>query len=285
MKHSGIATEMSKKRLSLLINNLKVIDLVFELVDARCPLSTRSSVVERLIAGKRQLIVLNKADLADPAATKQWLFHFKQEGKASLAVDSRRGDGFRNVWEDLNHYAEELSQTLQKKGRRARELRTAVLGIPNVGKSTFLNKIVGRRSAATGNRPGITKGPQWIHLQGSLLILDTPGVLPPQLKHEEAVFKLAAIGALDKRKYNSENVGEKLIKFLEARYPGSFSGYFGIPPDALSLEILAQKKKFLLPNGLFDLHRAANFLLDSFQNGKFGSFTLELPNEKCSLTT
>ncbi|MDH7576791.1 MAG: ribosome biogenesis GTPase YlqF [Bacillota bacterium] len=274
----GTRTRSSQKPRNLLNNTLKITDLVFELVDARCPLSSRSPLVKKLIAGKRQLLILNKADLADPVATKQWLLYFQREGRASLAVDSRKGEGFQEVWEYLNQSASELIQILQKKGCLPRELRTAVIGVPNVGKSTFLNKIIGRRSAATGDRPGVTKGPQWVHLHGKISILDTPGVLPPQLKDEEVVFKLAATGVLDKKTYNLEKISEKLIKFLEVREPGSLSGYLDVPPGSLSLQTLALKKKFLLPDGLADLHRAAGFLLHSFQGGKFGSFTLELPD-------
>lgn len=273
-----MSTGVPKRQVRLLLNSLKIVDLVFEIVDARCPRSTRSPLVERLAAGKKQLLILNKADLADPAATEQWLLFFAREGKAALAVDSRKGWGFRELWLYLEEAALELNQKLQKKGRRPRELRTAALGIPNVGKSTFLNRLIGKHAVATGNRPGITRGPQWVHLRGAVSVLDTPGILPPQLKDEEAIFKLAVIGALDEKMYNIEDVARKLIEFLEVRCPESFSRISGISAGPLSLEGLAQEKKFLLADGLPDLHRAAGFLLSSFQSGKFGSLTLELPD-------
>jgi len=266
-----------RKNKLLFIKNLKVVDLVFEVVDARCPASSRSPLIKQLIKHKQQVLILNKADLADPRATRRWLDYFATTGTIAVAVDSHRGNGFRELCGHLTGFETELIKSLEKKGRLARELRTAVVGIPNTGKSSFLNKLIGRRTAATGDRPGITKGPQWVHLKGRISVLDTPGVLPPQIKNGDA-YKLISIGAVYYPEYDPESVSEKIINFLEESYPENITKYLGITQERpLTLETLARYKNFLLPEGMPDLHRTAGYLLRSFKNGKLGRITFELP--------
>ncbi len=261
----------------LFIKNLRVVDLVFEVVDARCPVSSRSPLIRQLIKHKQQILILNKADLADPGATRSWLDYFAATGIIAVAVDSQRGNGFRELWGHLTGFETELIKRLEKKGRLARELRTAVVGIPNTGKSSFLNKLIGRRTAATGDRPGITKGPQWVHLKGRISVLDTPGVLPPQIKKGDA-YKLISIGAVDYTEYDPESVSEKIINFLEESYPENITKHLGITQERpLTLETLARHKNFLLPEGIPDLHRTAGYLIKLFKHGKLGRITFELP--------
>ncbi|HAA90215.1 MAG: Ribosome biogenesis GTPase A [Thermoanaerobacterales bacterium 50_218] len=256
---------------------IKVVDLVFEVVDARCPLSSRSPQIEQLAPGKSRLLVLNKADLADPSVTEKWLSFFRQAGEKALAVDSREGKGFRRLSFLLENFSKEVNEKLRKKGRKPRELRAAVVGVPNVGKSTFINRLIGRRIASVGNRPGITKGPQWIRV-GKVFLLDTPGMLPPRLESEGVIFKLAAVGVLKMENYDVMEVANRLLQLLEGFYPGVVGNYFGITPgDDLFLEQLALKKKFLLPDGVPDQDRAARFLLELFQEGRLGALTLERP--------
>ncbi len=265
------------KKKNLLIRRLRVVDLVFEVVDARCPVSSRSPLVRQLIKHKQQILILNKADLADPQATARWLDYFAAAGITAVAVDSRQGSGFRELWGHLAGYEIELKKRLEEKGRLARELRTAVVGIPNTGKSSFLNRLVGRRTAATGDRPGITKGPQWVHVKGRISVLDTPGVLPPQIR-EGDVFKLISIGAVDYIEYEPERVGEQIINFLEENYPENITKYLGTSREGpLTLEILARHKNFILPEGMPDLHRTAGYLIKLFKHGKLGRVTFELP--------
>lgn len=257
---------------------LKIIDLVFELVDARCPISSRSHHIEQYLVNKHHLIILNKADLADRKVMEQWLFFLKKQGKEALAVNSRQGQGFREIWSRLNRYSSVLNQELAKKGQRSRELRTGVLGVPNVGKSTFINKMIGRRVTPTGDRPGVTKGLQWVHLRGKISLLDTPGILPPKTKIDEINLKLAAIGVLSPDAYDPRSISEALAELLQVLYPGRINSCFGMDTEIpLFLEALAQKKKFLLPGEIPDLDRAARFFLTLFQNGKLGLFTLEKP--------
>lgn len=262
----------------MLSRYFKVVDLFFEVVDARCPVSSRSREIKRLVRGKKSVLILNKADLADPAATKRWVGFLSEKGEEVLAVDSLRGKGLRMVRELLQSEAEDLKRRLWEKERRGRPLRVAALGIPNTGKSSFLNQIVGRRAAATGNRPGVTRGPQWVHLHNVISVLDTPGVLPPSVRDEEDVFKLALIGALKLEDRDPELIAGRLLEFLKDHYPTAVCRSFGASEDMLSdLECIARSKNFLLPDGRLDLQRTAVFLVNALRSGKLGRITLEFP--------
>ncbi len=266
------------KREALLSRYFKVVDLFFEVADARCPMSSRSREIRRLVRGRKSVLILNKADLADPAATKRWVGFFSEVGERVLAVDSLRGKGLQRVGELLQSEAEDLKRRLWDKERRWRPLRVAALGIPNTGKSSFLNQIVGRRAAATGNRPGVTRGPQWIHLHNVISVLDTPGVLPPSVRDEEAVFKLALIGALKLEDRDPEIIARRLLEFLKDHYPAAVSRSWGAAEDTPpNLECIARSKNFLLPDGRLDLERTAVFLVNAMRSGKLGRITLEFP--------
>lgn len=269
----------SKKKKAVISQYLKVIDLIFEVVDARCPIASRSMVFRQLPREKKLFVILNKIDLADSRITKSWLGFLSAKGEEVFAVDSLRGDGFRMVRGLLRREADLLNRQLSKKGRRGRPLRVAIVGIPNTGKSSFLNQLIGRRSAATGNRPGVTRGPQWVHLPDEISVLDTPGVVPPYVKDDDSLFKLALIGALGPENSDPETIGRNLLEFLAKHYPEAVSSKLGIPGEALlSLEDIATEKKFLLPNSQLDLQRAAVFILNAFRNGKLGAISLEFPD-------
>lgn len=267
-----------RKRNELLSRYFKVIDLFFEVVDARCPVASRSRAVGRLVGGKKTFLILNKADLADPVATKGWVGFFAGKGETAFAVDSLQGNGLKGVRGVLQREAEVLKRQLQERERRGRPLRVAVLGIPNTGKSSFLNRMVGRRSAATGNRPGVTRGPQWVHLRDVISVLDTPGVLPPHVRDDDTLFKLALIGALNPENREPEILGGELLEFLKENYPDAIRSGFGIPEEAPpTLDYIARGKNFLLPDGRLDLQRTAVFLVNALRNGKLGRITLEFP--------
>jgi ribosome biogenesis GTPase A len=266
------------KTRDLLAHNLKVVDLVFELVDARCPLTSRSREVNDLIRQKRQILILNKSDLAEAAATEKWLHYFKLSGIPAVAVDAQHHSGFKPLWSYLENLAADINAALAKKGRQPRVLRTAVFGIPNIGKSTFLNKMIGHNSAATGNKPGVTRGPQWVHLKGSISVMDTPGVLVPYLNGAERLFKLSVIGALDPQTYDLEDISNKLLELISLHYPKCLSEVLCfVPGQPLSLESLACSKKLITGNGQPDVERAAMFLLNSLRVGKLGGLSLEWP--------
>jgi ribosome biogenesis GTPase A len=262
----------------LLVSKLKVVDLVFEVLDARAPLSTSSIVVQQITGHKERLLVLNKTDLADPLVTSQWLNYFRQEGRRALAVNAHSGSGLQEVRGLMQQMAAELNSKLAVKGRSPRELRTAVFGIPNTGKSTFLNKLIGRHVAATGDRPGITRGPQWVHLVGKISVLDTPGVFPPYLRGAERIFKLAVIGALEEGIYDLQNVSARLLDLLNNEHPEQLVVLSSdLQEQPVTFESMALHKGFLLQDGVPDTQRAAVFFLNQLRAGKFGGITLELP--------
>lgn len=278
MMQSDLSSGLGIGKRYPILKGLRVVDLVFEVADARCPESSRSPLICQLIEHKRQILILNKADLADIEATRRWLTYFRVRGKTAVAVDSRNGDGFDELWKYLAVMEAELRKQLEKKGRLGRELRAAVVGIPNTGKSSFLNKLVGRRMAVTGDRPGITKGPQWVHLKGRISVLDTPGVLPPKIKKGDE-YKLILIGAVDLSGYDPEEIGEKIINFLERSYPENIKKYLKITQECpLTLEEVARQKNFLLSDAIPDINRTAAYLLKLLRHGELGRISLELPS-------
>ncbi len=266
----------SSRSLDLINKYLKVVDLVCELVDARCPKSSGSLLASRLALNKQRLLVLNKADLADHQATSAWLDLFHRSGREAVAVDAKSGRGLQAVHKNIGQKTLMLNEALALKGRCGRGVRVAVLGIPNTGKSTFLNRLIGRQSMRTGNTPGLTKGPQWVHLNAGISVLDTPGIIAVgSVKHEQKL-KLAAIGALAAKDYQVEAVGEWLLAFLRGNYPSLMQGLLYAEDEGL--ELIARNRGFILGNGVPDTHRAGSFLLESFRNGKLGRISLEEPD-------
>jgi ribosome biogenesis GTPase A len=279
-----------RRRVALTASSLKVVDLVCELVDARCPKASGSPAVNRLITGKQHLLVLNKADLADPRITKAWLDFFKGRGREAVAVDSRSGRGWSDLLKMMNARTMQLHRSLQLKGRNPRGIRVAVLGIPNTGKSTFLNRLIGQRAMRTGDRPGVTRGPQWVHLGEGISVLDTPGIISISRVGSEGRFKLGAAGSLDLHSRQAEDTCEQLLTFLSKRYPAAVISVLKLSPDkssspdklgspgpAVSLEEIAGARGFLMSSGIPDTQRACTFLLDQFRSGKLGRISLEEP--------
>lgn len=261
----------------MMASYLKVVDLICELVDARCPQTSSSPAVARLILNKQHLLVLNKADLADPRITKAWLVYFNDRGKNAVAVDAKSGYGFRELWKLLGSQTTELNQSLSLKGRRPRGLRVAVLGIPNTGKSTYLNRMIGRQAMRTGDRPGVTKGPQWVHLNESVSVLDSPGIMSISTVSLDGKYKLGAVGSTETRGHQSEDVCEWLLTFLKEHYPAVIESNFRLDPASCSLDEIARTRGFLVGSGLPDIQRASDFLLDQFRDGKLGRISLESP--------
>jgi len=255
-----------------------VVDIVFEVADARCPATSRGRQVKKLIKDKRSLLILNKADLADPGVTAAWVKFYAGRGEEALPVDALSGEGMAGVRESLHRETQVLYRSLRKKGRRKRPLRAAIMGIPNTGKSSFLNQLLGKRAALRGNRPGITKGPQWVHLQGTISVLDTPGLLSPHQKDEESLFKLAVIRAADPERLDQVDLGEQLLNFLKTDYPDVFSIHLNIKDTTPTLESVAREKNFLSTDGKYDLQRSAVFILGSYSKGKLGRISLEAPD-------
>ncbi|MGD0154223.1 MAG: ribosome biogenesis GTPase YlqF [Thermacetogeniaceae bacterium] len=268
-----------QQKVALLATYLKVVDLICELVDARCPLASSSPMVAKLIHNKQHVIVLNKAGLADQQITKAWLAYYQERGKVAVAVDSKNGQGLRELWKLITARTLAVNESLQSRGRRQRGLRVAVLGIPNTGKSTYLNRLIGQTSMRAGNKPGITRGSQWVHLSDAISVLDTPGIISIAKVSAVDKLKLAAVGSLDLQEYQPEAVSEWLLGFLQSQYPAVVERTFPLGPDQpCSFEEIALAKGFLMGSGIADTQRACIFLLEQFRSGKLGPISLEVPH-------
>jgi ribosome biogenesis GTPase A len=258
-------------------SSLKVVDLVCELADARCPQTSRSPAVAGLILHKQHLLVLNKADLADPEVTGAWIAYFHSQGKQAVAIDAKSAGGFRALMKLLDAKTMALHQSLELKGRRPRGLRLAVLGIPNTGKSTFLNRLIGHQTVRTGDKPGITKGSQWVHLNESISVLDTPGIMSIARVGVEGRFRLGAIGSVAIYGSQTEATCEQLLVYLKENYP-QLAANICVSPDNCSLDGIARAKGFLVGAGLPDIQRASDYLLAQFRDGKLGRISLQKPD-------
>lgn len=274
---------MTKTR-RMIAEQQKHIDVVCEILDARIPVASRNPDIEELTAGKPRLIILNRIDMADPAATAAWTKHFRSCGFAVLEVNARTGQGTnqfssavrRLVADKLSYYAE--------KGQVGRMVRVMVLGIPNVGKSTFINKISGRKTAKAEDRPGVTRGKQWVPVDAGLELLDTPGILWPKFEDRTVGMHLAYTGAVRDEIMDTETLACHLMEVLAERYPGALEERYKFTPEAGDsgyelLQKAGRKRGFMLRGGEIDTGRMALILLDEFRGGKLGRFTLELPEE------
>ena len=264
--------------------DLKLIDLIIELVDARIPFSSRNPDIRSMGGSKGRLIVLNKADLADEAANRLWLEEYRAQGAQVMLADSRSRASLRQVQPLVQEACKKKIERDRKRGIRNRPVRAMVCGIPNVGKSTFINSIAGRASAKTGNRPGVTRGKQWIRLNSSLELLDTPGILWPRFDDPASGERLAMIGSVNDNILNTEELALRLIAFLRENYPASIPERYGITFDQdTETEILrkiAEERNCLLRGGELDWAKAAGILLDDFRSAALGRISLELPEKE-----
>lgn len=268
---------MAKTR-RLLKESLSLCDAVCEIVDARIPASSRNPDLAGIVAGKRRIILLNKCDMADPAATDKWLAEFKKEGLCALAVDCRSGKGlsaFKSAVKEL--LADKLEQ-YREKGMVGKPLRIMVVGIPNVGKSSFINRMAGSGKAKVENRPGVTRGNQWFRVDNELELLDTPGVLWPKLDDPEVGERLAFTGAVVDRVVDTEWLAVRLLECLSERYMPMLSERYGIEKDEPyeMLSAIARRRGMVIRGGEGDTERAANILLTEFRTEKIGRITLEV---------
>lgn len=266
--------------------DIKLIDLVIELVDARVPLSSRNPDIDDLAKGKARMVLLNKSDLADERVNAQWAAWFEAKNIHAVKVDSRNKGTLKQVQSVVQEACKEKIERDRKRGIMNRPIRTMVVGIPNVGKSTFINQISGRKGAKAENRPGVTRGKQWVTVDESLLLLDTPGILWPKFEDPEVGLHLAYTGAVKDDILDTEGLALRLMELLWARYPQALRDRYkldGLPEDAQGyalLEAAGRKRGFLLARGEIDTERMARVLLEEFRSCKLGRFTLEMPEEK-----
>ena len=263
--------------------DIKLIDLVIELVDARVPLSSRNPDIDDLARGKARMVLLNKSDLADERVNAQWAAWFEAKNIHAVKVDSRNKGTLKQVQSVVQEACKEKIERDRKRGIMNRPIRTMVVGIPNVGKSTFINSFAGKACAKTGNKPGVTKGNQWIRLNKTLELLDTPGILWPKFEDQAVGLKLALIGSINDQILNKDDLACRCIRILKERYPGMVSQRFGLETEdkepAAILEDVARLRSCLMKGGELDIARAAAMVLDDFRSGKLGRVTLERPED------
>ena len=262
--------------------DIKLIDLIIELVDARVPLSSRYPDIDELGAGKSRIVLLNKSDLGDEKYNNAWAKYFQERGCYVIKVDSRNKGTLKQIGGLVQEACREKIERDRRRGIMNRPVRAMVVGIPNVGKSTFINSFAGKACAKTGNKPGVTKGNQWIRLNKTLELLDTPGILWPRFEDQQVGLRLALIGSINDQILNKDELAMELIAFLKDHYPNALPERYDTEEKAEAAEILSQIAKnrgCLVKGGEPDFEKAARLLIDDFRSGRLGRITLEFPEE------
>lgn len=281
-----------KKTRELIQQNLKLVDLVIEMLDARIPVSSRNPVINEITGNKRRVIVLNKSDLADEESTKNWIRYFREEGHEALRLNCNKGLGFKELYAALEKIQDEVNSERALK----KPLRMMVVGVPNVGKSSFINRLTGRKSAKTGDKPGVTRGKQWLSVENGMQLLDTPGILWPKFEDPKTGLYLAFCGSIRDEILDTDSLGLELIRVLSKEYPellrsrykldelceaGDYCDSLGREAEdekeaaLANMEAIAMKRGFILPGKRIDYTRTADTVLDEFRAGTIGRITLE----------
>ena len=279
MNYQWYPGHMTKAR-RMMQENIKLIDLVIELVDARIPISSRNPDIDELGKGKSRIILLNKSDLADPVWNKKWVEYFSNQGMGVLEINSRTGMGIKSIQGLVQEVCKEKIERDRKRGIVNRPVRAMVVGIPNVGKSTFINTFAGKACAKTGNKPGVTKGKQWIRLNKNVELLDTPGILWPKFEDQSVGLRLALIGSIKDDILNIDELSLELIQILREEYPGVLKERYGMEEEgtpAEMLEKIALNRGCIKKGNEVDYAKAAALVLDEFRTGKLGKISLEKP--------
>ena len=274
---------MTKAR-RMMAENLKYVDAVCEIIDARIPISSRNPDMDDIVGAKPRMMILNRVDQADPTMTKRWSDYFKSKGMFVLETDSRSGKGANAFTGAVRSLLKDKLDAYREKGQTGRQIRVMIVGIPNVGKSTFINKIAGRKAAIASDRPGVTRGKQWINIDKGLELLDTPGVLWPKFESQTVGENLAFTGAIKDDILDREALGGNLMMRLCEMYPDRIEQRYKFKPEkGLNgyelLEQAGRKRGFLVSGGEVDLERMSKTLLDEFRGGKLGRITLESPED------
>ena len=280
MNYQWYPGHMTKAR-RMMQENIKLIDLVIELVDARIPISSRNPDIDELGKGKSRIILLNKSDLADPVWNKKWVEYFSNQGMGVLEINSRTGMGIKSIQGLVQEVCKEKIERDRKRGIVNRPVRAMVVGIPNVGKSTFINSFAGKACAKTGNKPGVTKGKQWIRLNKNVELLDTPGILWPRFEDQAVGLKLAFIGSIKDEILQTEELAAELVTFMNKNYPGVLESKYNVEEDADPYGMIAriaESRHCLVRGNELDTEKASVLLMDDFRNGRLGRLTLEYPD-------
>lgn len=273
---------MTKTRRQI-TDDLKLVDIVYELVDARLPLSSRNPEIDKILNNKPRIVVMNKADLADSKANALWIDYFKEQGIKAVLVSCPKNIGFDILEKEAKSILSEKLEARKARGITGGGIKVMIVGVPNVGKSTLINKLSGKASTKTGDRPGVTKSKQWISAKNGFQLLDTPGILWPKFEDENVGLKLAFSGAIRDEIMDVEELSVHLINFLVEKYPEALTDRYGLndfdkhPYDVL--EDLGRKRGCVVSGGEVDIVRASNILLDEFRASKLGNISLEFPGE------
>ncbi len=262
--------------------DIKLIDLVIEIVDARIPVSSRNPDIDKLAQGKGRLILLNKSDLADNKANKEWLEYYKSQNIQALLIDSRKSTGLKDIQKAVNEACSAKIERDRKRGIKNRPLRAMVCGIPNVGKSTFINAISKKAATKTGNKPGVTKGKQWIRLNQTLELLDTPGILWPKFEDNTVGMHIAMIGSINDEILHVDELAADIIDFMKNNYGGRLAERYGVEEvsdNFAILEAIGKARGCLIKGGEIDFTKVSNIVIDEFRSGKLGNITIETVNK------
>lgn len=276
---------MSKTR-RMISEHLKLVDVLVEILDARLPLSSRNPEIDKIAGDKLRILVLNKADLADSAATAAWQAYFARQGLTAVPLDSQSGKGFSAFAPAVDRVMKEKIERDRSRGIQRHSVKLMVVGIPNVGKSSFINRLSGRSAAKTGDRPGITTTKQWIRIAGKYELLDTPGILWPKFESPEVAKRIAFTGGIRDEIIDIEELACQLLAYLSERYAAALCARYKLTIDPAQtepydlLEEIGRKRGCIVSGGNVDTFRAAALLLDDFRSSKLGAITLELPDTK-----
>ena len=272
-----------KKTKEMVQNNLKLVDVVIELLDARIPLSSKNPEIDKLAHNKPRVVVLNKSDLSDRAKLNKWISYYQSKGIKAIPVDTLKGSGVNKIVEEFKKVTKEKMDALKEKGRKERAIRVMIVGVPNVGKSSLINKLTGRKSTQTGDRPGVTKGKQWVRLKGNLELLDTPGILWPKFEDQKIALNLAFTRAIKDEILDIDTLGLKFIEKMSEIEPEKLKARYKL--DSLgeepleTMEMIGRKRGFILGRNELDYTRIAKTVLNEFREGKLGQITLEVPED------
>ena len=272
-----------KKTKEMVQNNLKLVDVVIELLDARIPLSSKNPEIDKLAHNKPRVVVLNKSDLSDRAKLNKWISYYQSKGIKAITVDTLKGSGVNKIVEECKNVTKEKMDALKEKGRKERAIRVMIVGVPNVGKSSLINKLTGRKSTQTGDRPGVTKGKQWVRLKGNLELLDTPGILWPKFEDQKIALNLAFTRAIKDEILDIDTLGLKFIEKMSEIEPEKLKARYkldSIGEEPLeTMEMIGRKRGFILGRNELDYTRIAKTVLNEFREGKLGQITLEVPED------
>lgn len=281
MNYQWYPGHMSKARRQMQ-EDIKLIDVVIELVDARIPFSSKNPDIDQLAKGKSRIILLNKHDMADPKQNEAWKRYYEEQGYFTALVNSKANSGVKEVTGVIQEACKEKIERNKRRGILNRPMRAMIVGIPNVGKSTFINSFAGKACTKTGNKPGVTKGKQWIKLSREVELLDTPGILWPKFEDQKIGMRIAWIGSINEDLLRSEEMFLALSDYVHLHYPGSMTERYGIEETENAEENLrkiAEKRGCLLKGGVLDLEKASKFFVDDIRNMRLGRISLEWKGE------